>query len=238
LDSAEAQATIVINNPLFSLTSLDSVFLANSTEAIWQLLPTTPDYNTQDAVGFVLTSAPNYAQPTSISSQLLGAFEPGDSRLSQWIDSISAGGSTYYYPYKYKVNAYDPTNSPPTEYLMMERLGEQYLIRAEARMGQQNLVGALTDLNIVRERAGLPDYSGPTDQLSVLNAIYHERQVELFTEWGHRWLDLKRSNNVDAVEEAIMSSKGSTWNNNMALYPVPAADILLDADLTQNPGYQ
>ncbi len=40
-----------------------------------------------------------------------------------------------------------------SEYLMILRLAEQYLIRSEARAHQGNITGALTDLNMVRNRA-------------------------------------------------------------------------------------
>ncbi len=92
--------------------------------------------------------------------------------------------SPFDFPYKYKVYI---NPSPVTEYRMVLRLAEQYLIRAEARAQLGNITGpngATADLNMIRERAGLPDYSGSEDQDAVLNAILQERRVELFSEWG------------------------------------------------------
>lgn len=74
----------------------------------------------------------------------------------------------------------------------------------------------------------------------MLQAILHERQVELFSECGHRWFDLKRTgsiNNVMGEPGGVCSSKGGTWNLNKALYPVPQSDLSNDPNLTQNPGY-
>jgi hypothetical protein len=70
---------------------------------------------------------------------------------------------------------------------MVLRLAEQYLIRAEARAHQGNLTGAKDDLDKIRNRAGLEGIP-ITNTQAMLDAIAHERQVELFTEWGHRWL--------------------------------------------------
>ena len=62
----------------------------------------------------------------------------------------------------------------------------------------------------------------------------HERRVELFTEGGHRWLDLKRTNQADNVLSQIKSS----WDVTDVLFPIPEDEIENNANLLpQNPGY-
>ncbi len=61
-----------------------------------------------------------------------------------------------------------------------------------------------------------------------LTALYHERQVELFTEWGHRWLDLKRTKRIDAVMAPVTQQKGGAWNSNWQWYPLPQSEIQTD----------
>ncbi len=119
---------------------------------------------------------------------------------------------------------------------MIFRLAEQYLIRAECRLRQNNLEGATDDINIIRNRANLPSISS-TNQEEMLEVILHERQVELFTEWGHRWLDLKRTSQVDAVMQTVAPVKGASWERTDQLYPIPMQDILKNPNLTQNRGY-
>jgi hypothetical protein len=120
---------------------------------------------------------------------------------------------------------------------MVFRLAEQYLIRAEARAQQGNVSGSQSDLNAIRTRAGLPNTTA-NDKASLLTAIQHERQVEMFTEWGHRWFDLKRTGTIDAVMSVIAPAKGGgAWNSNKALLPLPLGDLQADQNLTQNPGY-
>jgi hypothetical protein len=240
-DSAEAQASEVIaNSSLFNLTSLDSVFLMNSLEAIWQLQPVLAGRNTLDAATFILPAGgPNSRNnPAYLSSFLLNAFDSGDNRKLHWVDSVIVGtpAKIYYYPYKYKVNI---NPSPVTEYTMVLRLAEQYLIRAEARAQHGKTSDAIADLNAIRYRAGLPDYAGATDKASLLSAILHERQTELFTEWGNRWLDLKRTGTVDAVmgTGGACAAKGGAWSPNWQLYPVPLSELQKDPFLTQNNGY-
>jgi len=64
--------------------------------------------------------------------------------------------------------------------------------------------------------------------------------VEFFTELGHRWLDLKRTVNVDAVMSVVTPLKSNSlpWQSYQQLYPVLYNDILLNHHLTQNTGYQ
>ena len=107
-----------------------------------------------------------------------------------------------------------------------------YLIRAEARAEQGNTAGAAADLNIVRQRAGLPPTTA-TDPAVLLAAILHERQIEFFAEWGHRWLDLKRTGAVTSV----LSAEKSHWDVTDALYPIPANELTENPKLVQNPGY-
>ena len=164
-----------------------------------------------------------------MSNQGVDAFESGDQRRDQWIGEVNDGSQTYYFPFKYKIQF----AFTPEEYVVGLRLAEQYLIRAEARAKQGDLIGAQSDLNVIRGRAGLPN-STANNQASLLLAIEQERKVELFTEWGHRWMDLKRTQRIDE----ILSTLKSNWQVTSALYPIPELDITNNPNITQNPGYQ
>lgn len=235
--NAEAQATEVINNSSqYSLVTLDSVFFKNNAEAIWQLQPTTSGHNTEDGWTFILPlTGPGSSWPVYLNRDLLKSFEYGDLRSTHWVNSVIVAPDTFYYAYKYKSAT---LNDPVIEYLAVLRLGEQYLIRAEARAQINDLVAAKSDLNTIRARAGL-DTVSVNDRASLLTAILHERQVELFTEWGHRWFDLKRTGNIDAIMDSATLRKGGTgWSSYQQLYPLPVSDIRMDRNLTQNQGYQ
>jgi hypothetical protein len=243
-DSAEIQASAVINNKiLYDTVSLNNVFLKNSKEAIWQVaapLPVSNNLNTWDGYYYLLQGAPSTGNFGSsyISSQLLNSFEANDQRKFNWVSSKIAGSTTYYFPYKYKVY----TSSTISEYTMVLRLGEQYLIRAEARAQLANINGAISDLDIIRKRAGLPLIANTIpgiSQSSLLTSILHERQVELFTEWGNRWFDLIRTNNINSVMTVLTPIKGGTWNpdGHQALYPIPQTDRNSNPNLSQNLGY-
>ena len=230
---AEANANEVINSGNYSLMSdLNSVFLADSNEAILQLQTlNTGKYATQEGSFFIPISPHTGSSTTYLSTSLLGAFEPGDLRRQSWVDSTIFRGKTYRYPVKYKVRLATVGNI--TENYTMLRFAEQYLIRAEAKAQQgTDLNSAIDDVNKVRNRAGLISLTYGLSQSAVLAAIAQERRIEFFAEWGHRWFDLKRTNQADA---ALGQKAG--WTSTALLWPIPFSEITRDPNLVQNPGY-
>ncbi|MDQ0106851.1 hypothetical protein J2T02_001964 [Chitinophaga terrae (ex Kim and Jung 2007)] len=236
---AESEASKVINNTaLFSLDSLTDVFKKNSKESILQAQPTNATYNTTYGIFYIIPdgSAPNFRHPVYLSDHLLNSFEPNDSRKNIWIKSSESAGVKYYYPFKYTMyQTINPTD-PLTEYYVLLRISEQYLIRSEARAQQNKLSLALEDLNIIRNRAGIGNSSAVT-QKEILDAILHERQVELFAEWGDRWLDLKRRNKIDEVMAIVTAEKGGKWSNFRKYFPINQEELMRNPNLKQTPGY-
>jgi hypothetical protein len=240
--NAETESSAVISSSTYSLeTDLNKVFLKASKEALWEIQPTTPNVNNGDAQYLIITGAPGTINQTQLplTSFLKNAFENDDKRFANWVGQFNAPATptapatTYYFANKYKVGT---STSVITEYPIFFRLAEQYLIRAEARAQLGKTVDAAADLDVIRNRAGLPNTTAST-QSSLINAVAHERQVELFTEFGHRWFDLKRTGKIDAVMTAVAPSKGATWSSYKQILPIPASDILADPNLTQAPGY-
>jgi len=206
---------------------LDKVFLKNSPATIWQLAAGAAGGNTDDAITFIFYSGPPYI--AGLSETFVNQFEAGDLRKQHWIGTVTEGTTSWYYPYKYKE---DLATASSMEYTIVFRLAEQYLIRAEARARQGELLGAKEDLNIIRHIAGLADTTAQT-QAELLDAILQERRSELFTEQGHRFFDLKRFGKLDA---ALGTKAG--WNATDVLWPLPQAELLVNRFLTpQNPGY-
>lgn len=78
-----------------------------------------------------------------------------------------------------------------------------------------------TPINSVRTRAGLAN----TNYSNGLDAVYHERRVELAME-GHRYWDLVRTGRGNLMQG---------YNDNKRYFPIPQAQINLNPNLTQNP---
>jgi len=215
------------------LEDVKNVFLKNSPEAIWQLMPV-PNVVTNEADMFVLSGAPTsiITKSVSLSEQVLNVFDQYDLRLQNWIGTVNSSGKTYRFNWKYK-NANSGTNS--NEYSMILRLAEQYLIRAEARSFQGETKPAVDDINALRSRAGISTYAYEevTDPLKL---IEQERVRELFAE-GHRWFDLKRTDKVDVIMGLATQQKGGVWRTEAKLFPIPKTERDNNINLTQNNGY-
>ena len=226
---AESAATAVIKSNLFALESdLSNVFSPSSLETIWHLQNTQEFFPTYEGVVLILTFTP--PSDVSLRSDLIQEFDPSDLRLANWIGSISSGTDMFYHPFKYKVRL---AGGEPAELQSQIRLAEIHLIRAEARAQQGNLSGALEDLNVVRSRAGLLN-SLATTQQQVLDSIYQERKLELFSEGGNRWFDLKRTGRANGVLQSIKPN----WRETAVLWPIPEAEFANNSNIgSQNPGY-
>jgi len=228
-EMAANEASAVINESLFSIgVPPENAFLKGSPETIWQLAPGVPGGNTLEGSTFLFVSGP--PPGSALREELVMAFEPGDLRFLHWVGSVTDGVNTWYHPNKYKLTLYAGGDQ---EYSKIFRLAELYLIRSEARARQGDLIGAREDLNIVRMRAGLPGSLAATAE-ELIDAVLYERRVELFTEFGHRFFDLKRFGRLDMTLEALKPG----WENTDSLFPVPAVEIGLNPGVgPQNPGY-
>jgi hypothetical protein len=229
--NAEDEASEVIMTSSYELASdLNKAFIINSREVIFQMAPVNSFNSTAEGLAFVPSGSATGRPSYLLTANLLSAFEVNDKRKAFWTNVKTVSSIDYFFAYKYKIRS-SPT--PSNECNIVLRLAEQYLIRAEARAQQDNVDGAQEDLNIIRRRAGLAETTATTKQ-DLLSTILHERQVELFAEWGHRWFDLIRTGKATAVLE---SQKSPNWQDTDTLFPIPISQLKLNPSLTQNPGY-
>ena len=203
-NNAEATATSIIQSGSYSLvTDLASVFTNSSEEIIFQLAPSPAFYSTAEGLAFVPGAAPASRPTYLLTNEQLSSFEAGDKRKQHWTSVKNVNGIDYFYSYKYKIRS-SPT--PGNEYNVVLRLGEQYLISAEARAQQNKIAEGAADIDILRARAGLSSTTASTKE-ELLNIILKERRAELFAEWGHRWFDLVRTGNANDALQVLKAAQ-------------------------------
>lgn len=235
-EKAESLSTQLIsqNNTYEILENLDQVFLANSREAIWQLTPKGSGSvltNTNDGASLLFHPIFSFLAQFKLSPSFVASMKEEDKRLNNWIGFHQGTGN--YYAFKYKIQN---STEAITEYSMVLRLAEQYLIRAEARLMREDITGAIADLDIIRIRAGLEPVALINPSIGrdeLLTMILEEKKRELFTEWGHRWLDLKRTGKAGE----ILGAGDPLWQETDVLYPIPEDELIKNPNLSQNPGY-
>jgi hypothetical protein len=159
------------------------------------------------------------------------------------------GPDTLYFitPHTTKWYQFDPNDTfgyaMIKDFILM-RLGETYLLLAEAQFKQGKLQQAADNLNVLRRRA-FADYpaSGQIQAAEVtLNLILDERARELVGEENRRMTLMRTGTLVERSlrlnrNDAVHPTTGLTATH--LLLPIPLTEIQLnkDAVLTQNPGY-
>ncbi|PZR08537.1 MAG: hypothetical protein DI539_22685, partial [Flavobacterium psychrophilum] len=228
--------SVISNSSLFVLVSNpNDVFLKNNKESILQgsLNNIQSPFNATPE-GYNFTVNRQGIPYVYLTDNLIKGMDTAiDLRYKAWVGTTVYLGNKYFYPLKYKVGKanFSATGSV-TEYFVLLRLAEQHLLRAEAKWKSGDFQGAIVDINLIRNRAGLPLYSFLTaDEL--LNEIIAQRRIEFFCEWGHRWLDLIR---VGRAKDVLQPFK-PLWKNHSVYMPIPVSELISDINLRQNAGY-
>ncbi|MDJ1495248.1 RagB/SusD family nutrient uptake outer membrane protein [Cytophagaceae bacterium DM2B3-1] len=199
---------------------------------------------------------------------IYGLYEPGDIRNSQYsirrryVYNDPTKPETYGKPVPYtgtdtlfniaphttKWYQFDPNDTfgyaMIKDFILM-RLGETYLLLAEAQFKQGKLEEAAASINVLRERA-FPDYPtvGKVSASDItLDFILDERVRELIGEENRRMTLMRTKTLVDRAtrlnsNNPVNPLRGLTSTH--LLMPIPLSEIQLnkDAVLEQNPGYE
>lgn len=124
--------------------------------------------------------------------------------------------------------------------VVMMRIGDAYLLRAEARLAQANTTGAAEDITVIRRRSAVPGMEDAMDITAAevtLDFLLDERGRELHGE-GHRWWDLVRTGKL--VERVRLHNEQAADNiqDYHNLRPIPQDQIdRTTGGYAQNPGY-
>jgi hypothetical protein len=126
---------------------------------------------------------------------------------------------------------YSPANGAFTSGVVMARFADALLMRAEAKLRNNDAAGALIDVNKVRAaRANTTAFAGTLD----LPKLLDERGRELYTE-GWRRNDMIRFGVYNAAKEFMPVAEGGDDHTN--LFPIPSSALITNPNLVQNPGY-
>ncbi len=168
---------------------------------------------------------------------------------------VVAAGDTLeaMFPYTRKWDSFDPTDAwgwTCIKDFPMMRLGETYLLRAEARLKNNDPDGAAEDINVLRDRAfkvarvedSNPDLGKVSSSDITLDFILDERARELFAEENRR-ITLMRTGTL--IERAKLNTESSIKGTisglepRILLLPIPLSEIQRNSEVAweNNPGY-
>lgn len=167
---------------------------------------------------------------------------PGNALYGQQVPYNNSDTVYKICPHTTKWYQFDPNDvfgfAMIKDFILM-RLGETYLLQAEAQMKQGKLDAAAASINVLRARAHAPAVTA--SQMN-LDFILDERARELIGEENRRMTLMRTGTLVDRAIRLNSNSVTYPLNNLTSknlLLPIPQAEIDLnkDAKLTQNPGY-
>lgn len=181
------------------------------------------------------------------SADLDAAYEPGDVRKAAtimykgetlWdgaVISNSVANDRYNYKayFSKKLETFNGDDWNANKNVRVLRMGEIYLINAEAANELGQTAKAQTSLNAVRNRAGLGNTTA-TSQTDLRTAIWKERRVELAMEHD-RFFDIVRQGRAGQIMRAV----GKNFvDGKHEVFPIPQPQIdISNGKLKQNPGY-
>lgn len=191
------------------------------------------------------------------SNNIIAAYEDGDLRKDVSLSEgyISNEGEFVPVPFIEKFRNPHSIERRPDDNWPIFRYADVLLMLAEAINETSGPNGeAYGYLNEVRGRAGLNPLGGLSEE-QFRNALRDERRIELAFE-NHRWFDLKRTYST-AELVAFLNAHGEEERANPTtprggvaftagdyqfdafeiLFPLPERELLINPNLTQNPGY-
>lgn len=189
----------------------------------------------------------------NVTGDLVNDYEPNDLRKDFSIAYSNASNVKDWFITKFrdKSAAAGPNGYGGNDWILI-RYADVILMLAEVNNYLGDAATAMSFLNQVRERAGMPDYAVsaqdpayaakyPTLKLAIL----HERRVELAFE-NHRMYDLLRTFTTDELVDYFHSKDQATFgiaklahfSAKDRYYPIPFDEYKLDpVKMYQNPGY-
>ena len=121
--------------------------------------------------------------------------------------------------------------------LMLFRLAEMYLIKAEALVRQGDVGGAQDVLRQFKSARYTGEIQVPADKDALLLEILEERTREFYMENDARWLDMKR---IGISYERTVSGEIYKLQPDDFRYsfPIPRKEMELNRNMVQNPGWE
>lgn len=232
-EEAIESAERVLENPLYSLVSIqnwnDIFSLGLSSESIFEVGYDEVQTNAMRVL-YALGSDADYFP----SEKFRNSFEPEDLRKNLIYDTTAVEPRKVWKFFGEGFN--DESAAPSSNNIVLIRLADIMLLKAEAHAQRHETEPALDLLNRIRNRAGLNslDLMQAEDLYGDLGtAILHERLIELSFE-GHRWFDLIRTGKVFEIMEPINGLKDEA----NLLWPIHEDAINKNPNLKQNEFYK
>ena len=235
--TAESMATDVITNGGFSLhagTDLATFYsTSGNSEEIFTVNRRPEETSGSDNLGQIYN--PSGYGDIRVTTDIINMYEAGDERSvggPSGADLIYLNTNGEYYHGKFL----GESGVPGLVSTKVLRLAEMHLIRAEARVKLSSAT-ATSDVDVIRNRAGLGNFAGAVTLQDVLDEKNREFAFE-----GHRTFDLWRNGlpltRIQANTGLEISAPAFiAADSYLRTYPIPQRELDTNKEITQAPGY-
>ena len=143
------------------------------------------------------------------------------------------------FPLKYSHTSKDPDSEDAyaqfsESNILIFRLADIYLLRAEANLRIGATSETVKDLNLIRSMANVPEYQGAKDRKSLMKALFDERAIEFVAEGQAAYDRIRMDYYYDGVpwmNQARIAKKGYFW-------PISPSNISINPSLVQTQYWQ
>lgn len=186
-------------------------------------------------VPFSINGARSVYQPSPKIEAAFNENATDKRRIASIIRAVNAnGGLIGIYDNKFRGTAF-PDDRFYDNDIILYRHGGLLLTKAEILAALNRPTEAVTELNKVRKRANIGDYTGATTQAVVEREVLKERFRELYFEFT-RWHDLLRAHFHGTIN--IYQEVPNLVGKSVPLFfPIPRAQIDINSNLQQTDGY-
>lgn len=254
-------ASMVINDSEYSLASsiadvCEEVMLGNSSEGILEIEGRANTDDQLTSYAFLATLSTGYPiipkkdigdidnwdmYNTILAESAKALFDDvNDERRSEYfyeLDAMSeldeSGGRAYLQKWRHVVVATDGTGDFETfeDNVILFRLADIILLRAEMNNRLGNTSAAIEDLNTIRNRAKASVYNATEGDLKLV--ILKERYRELYLE-NHRFFDLVRNDELRNMVESFKDVTDQDIEDGALYWPVQSSAFLQNSLMRQN----
>ena len=174
-------------------------------------------------------------------------------------NNVTGYFSQKYFPPKYSKNLSGNDINNESKPRPLFRMAELYLNLAEAEAALGHNAEAFQALNVVRDRAGVPDLTTAdiSTNMTATDWVRNERFIELWGE-GHRYYDVRRwmlapqtmasgvrtgltttieNPTFEEFNTPVVINQPYVWTNRMYLRPVFYNEVYKNPQMVQAPGY-
>ena len=211
---------------LFDCSNITSETYLESDEFYFRIIDASNRYKLDFVYAYYENASQGNPSDGQVNQMYYSKFKEGDIRKAAWFNEAGTHSDKYNLFGVYRGGC-----------LMLFRLAEMYLIKAEALVRQGKTGEAHDVLTEFCQARYTGEVTIPSDAEALLQEVLDERLREFYMENDFRWLDMKRLG--VRLERSIGGERVVLEPDDFRYcFPIPARELRLNKNMVQTPGWE